>query len=161
MLEPLDEAALQVVPSFEFTGRMFVSGRGLEYATAREIALKLMETCGIAAGSLTTTALSHGPVAAVNPLFPVWLILSRDPALPSARAAAEAIRAAGGTLLTSGEAADEVDAAFRLKTPAPVSPLMAPLLSVVPGQLFACALAQAKGLDPDRPLHLNKITLAQ
>jgi glucosamine--fructose-6-phosphate aminotransferase (isomerizing) len=48
-----------------------------------------------------------------------------------------------------------------LATPKPPSPLLAPLLSVVPGQLFAWALARAKGLDPDRPRGLSKVTRAR
>ena len=63
---------------FAYTGRMFVIGRGIEFATAREIALKLLETCRIAAEPLTATDLAHGPVAALDPLFPVWAIASAD-----------------------------------------------------------------------------------
>jgi glucosamine--fructose-6-phosphate aminotransferase (isomerizing) len=147
---------------FAFTGRMFVVGRGLEFATAREIALKLLETCRIAAEPLTATDLAHGPVAALDPLFPVWAIASEDETLPAVLEAAERVRGTGATLIASGSAARAVeDADYVLPTPKPPSPLHAPLLSVVPGQLFAWALAQAKGLDPDRPEGLSKVTLAQ
>jgi glucosamine--fructose-6-phosphate aminotransferase (isomerizing) len=50
---------------------------------------------------------------------------------------------------------------YVLPVPTPRSPLLSPLLSVVPGQLFACALARAKGLNPDSPRGLTKITLAR
>ena len=56
--------------AFAFVGRMFVIGRGLEFATAREVALKLKETCRIAAEPFTATDLVHGPIAALDPLFP-------------------------------------------------------------------------------------------
>ena len=69
--------------AFAYVGRMFVIGRGVEFATAREIALKLQETCRVAADSLTATDLAHGPVAALDPLFPVWAIASADAALPA------------------------------------------------------------------------------
>ena len=66
---------------------MFVIGRGPEFATAREISLKLLETCRVAAEPLTATDLAHGPVAALDGLFPVWAIASDDaePRRPSAR----------------------------------------------------------------------------
>ena len=76
-------AAKKLASAFGFTGRMFVIGRGLEFATARELALKLTETCGIAAEPLTATALVHGPIAALDPLFPVWAIASNDAGLSS------------------------------------------------------------------------------
>ena len=140
---------------------MFVIGRGIEFATAREIALKLLETCRVAAEPLTATELAHGPVAALDPLFPVWAIASDDETLPAVVEAAERIRAAGATLVASGDAADAIaGAAYVLPCRSPPSPLLSPLLSVVPGQLFAWALAHAKGLDPDRPGGLSKVTLA-
>jgi glucosamine--fructose-6-phosphate aminotransferase (isomerizing) len=72
------------------------------------------------------------------------------------------VRGAGATLVASGNAAAKlVDAAYVLPVPKPPLPLLSPLLSVVPGQLFALALAQAKGLDPDSPVGLSKVTLAR
>lgn len=147
---------------FASIGRMFVIGRGTEFATAREIALKLLETCRVAAEPFTATALAHGPVAALDPLFPVWTIASDDETLPAVVEAAERVRAAGATLVASGDAAETLaDAAYVLPVPKPPSPLLSPLLSVVPGQLFASALAQARGLDPDHPAGLSKVTLAR
>src|SRR5262249_26068800 len=132
------------------------------FATAREIALKLLETCRTAAEPLTATALAHGPVAALDPLFPVWTIASHDAALSAVVEAAARVRDAGATLVASGTASDGIDgAAYRLDVPPPAVPLLSPLLSVVPGQLFAWALARAKGLDPDRPRGLSKVTLAR
>ena len=78
---------------FAYTGRMFVIGRGVEFATAREIALKLLETCRIAAEPLTATDLAHGPVAALDPLFPVWAIASPDATLAPVQEAAGRARA--------------------------------------------------------------------
>jgi glutamine---fructose-6-phosphate transaminase (isomerizing) len=147
---------------FASVGRMFVIGRGTEFATAREIALKLLETCRIAAEPLTATALAHGPVAALDPLFPVWTIASGDETLSAVVEAAERVRAAGGALVASGTAAEALPgAAYVLPVPKPPSPLLSPLLSAVPGQLFASALARARGLDPDRPVGLTKVTLAR
>jgi glucosamine--fructose-6-phosphate aminotransferase (isomerizing) len=158
----LEQQARAVALSFASVGRMFVVGRGIEFATAREIALKLLETCRVAAEPLTATALAHGPVAALDPLFPVWTIASDDETLPAVVEAAERVRAAGATLVASGTAAEALSgAAYALPVPKPPSPLLSPLLSVVPGQLFASALARARGLDADHPVGLSKVTLAR
>jgi glucosamine--fructose-6-phosphate aminotransferase (isomerizing) len=138
-----------------------VIGRGPEYATAREIALKLLETCRIAAEPLTATDLAHGPVAALDPLFPVWAIASHDPTLGAVAEAAERSRRFGATVVASGPAAEALAGEYTLPVPAPSLPLLAPILSVVPGQLFALGLARAKGLDPDEPRGLTKVTLAR
>jgi glucosamine--fructose-6-phosphate aminotransferase (isomerizing) len=158
----LERSVPQIALAFTFVGRMFVIGRGPEFATAREIALKLLETCRIAAEPLTATAFAHGPVAALDPLFPVWTIASHDDSLPAVVEAAGRVREAGATLIATGDAANTIaNADYVLPTPKPPSPLLSPLLSVVPGQLFAWALARAKGLDPDRPEGLAKVTLAR
>jgi glucosamine--fructose-6-phosphate aminotransferase (isomerizing) len=160
-VDPLERTATSVANAFAFVGRMFVVGRGLEFATAREVALKLTETCRVAAEPLTATALAHGPVAALDPLFPVWTIASRDEALPAVLEAAARAREAGATLVASGSAAAEIEgAAYALPVPLAPLPVLAPLLSVLPGQLFAASLAKAKGLDSDRPAGLSKVTLA-
>jgi glucosamine--fructose-6-phosphate aminotransferase (isomerizing) len=161
-LDPLERLAAELAPSFAFVGRLFAIGRGVEFATAREVALKLTETCRVAAEPLTATDLVHGPVAALDPLFPVWLVASADAALGATLDAAARVRAAGATLVAAGDAAAAVEgAAYTLPVPAAPMPLLAPLLSVLPGQLFAWALARAKGLDPDRPAGLTKVTLAR
>jgi glucosamine--fructose-6-phosphate aminotransferase (isomerizing) len=158
----LEQQARTVALSFASVGRMFVVGRGIEFATAREIALKLLETCRVAAEPLTATALAHGPVAALDPLFPVWTVASHDETLPAVVEAAERVRAAGATLVASGTAAGALaGAAYALPVPKPPDPLLSPLLSVVPGQLFASALARARGLDADHPVGLSKVTLAR
>jgi glutamine---fructose-6-phosphate transaminase (isomerizing) len=158
----LERRLSDVAVALAFVGRMFVIGRGPEFATAREISLKLLETCRVAAEPLTATDLAHGPIAALDGLFPVWTIASDDAMLPAVREAAERAHAAGATLLASGTAADQIAGAdYTVPVPRPSIPLLAPLLSVAPGQLLAWALAQAKGLDPDRPSGLTKVTLAR
>ncbi len=151
-----------VARPFAYAGRMFVVGRGAEFATAREIALKLLETCRIAAEPLTATDLAHGPVAALDSLFPVWAIASDDATLPAVVEAVERAREAGATIIASGNAAESISGAeYVLASPRTASPLLSPLLSIVPGQLFAWALSRARGLDPDTPRGLSKVTLAR
>ncbi len=161
-LAEFEAATSAIAVSFASIGRMFVIGRGPEYATAREIALKLLETCQIAAEPLTATDLAHGPVAALDPFFPVWAIASEDETLEAVVEATARARAAGATVVASGPAAEALaDAQYVLRVPRPSELLLAPLLSVVPGQLFAGAVARAKGLDPDHPRGLSKVTLAR
>ncbi|MDX6414100.1 MAG: hypothetical protein QOH23_1510 [Gaiellaceae bacterium] len=95
-------------------------------------------------------------------MFPVWTIASRDESLPAVVDAAARVRKAGATLVASGNAAEVIEgAAHVLPVPEPPHPILAPLLSVVPGQLFAGALAHAKGLDADHPTGLTKVTRAR
>ncbi|HET8608059.1 MAG TPA: SIS domain-containing protein [Gaiellaceae bacterium] len=162
MLPGLERRLPEIALAFAYVGRLFAIGRGPEFATAREIALKLLETCRVAAEPLTATDLAHGPVAAIDPLFPVWAVVSDSVGLPAVLDAAARARALGARLVASGTLADSVPgAAYSLPVPAPPQPLLAPLLSVVPGQLLAWSLAQAKGLDPDAPAGLSKVTLAR
>jgi glutamine---fructose-6-phosphate transaminase (isomerizing) len=159
-LPGLDRQVQPLAVSLAFTGRMAVIGRGVEFATAREVALKLKETCRVAAEALTATDLAHGPVAALDQLFPVWTIASDDPLLPAVEAAVERIRETAALIVASGSAAERiVGAGYTLVTPRAPLPLLEPILSVLPGQLFASALARAKGLDADEPQHLSKVTL--
>ena len=159
---PLEQAVSAPAVAFTYVGRMYVIGRGLEFATAREVALKLTETCRVPAEPLTATDLAPGPVAALDSLFPVWTIASHDESLPAVIDGVRRVRDAGATVIASGTAAAEIEgAAYRLPVPDPPNAILAPLLSVVPGQLFAAALAQAKGLDPDHPERLSKVTLAR
>jgi glutamine---fructose-6-phosphate transaminase (isomerizing) len=161
VIPELEPRIATVAVPFAFAGRMFVVGRGAEYATVREIALKLLETCRVAAEPLTATAFAHGPVAALDSLFPVWAIASEDATLPAVLEAITRAKKAGATVIASGTAAGTVsDADYVLPVPAPPSPLLSPLLSAIPGQLFAWALARTKGLDPDEPRGLSKVTLA-
>ncbi len=153
--------ARRVAAPFTFVGRMVVIGRGVELATAREIALKLTETCRVAAEPMTTTELAHGPVTALDPLFPVWAIANDDPTFETMEAVLARAGETGATVVASGCAAERL-AGASYSFPSPAAPMaeLAPLLSVLPGQLFSAALARAKGLDPDRPEHLSKVTIA-
>jgi glutamine---fructose-6-phosphate transaminase (isomerizing) len=161
-LPALEAQANGVALPFAYVGRMFVIGRGPEFATARETALKLLETCRTAASPLTATDLAHGPLAVLDPLFPVWTIASHDRTLSAVREAAARVRRFGSAIVACGDAADTIDGAdYLLPVPRAPIPLLSPLLSVVPGQLFAAALARVKGFDPDRPRGLTKVTLAQ
>jgi glucosamine--fructose-6-phosphate aminotransferase (isomerizing) len=160
LLPELEPAVASVARQLAFIGRMLVVGRGPEFATARELSLKLLETCRVAAEPLTATDLAHGPVAALDSLFPVWAIAGDDPSLPTVIEAVARARGAGATVIASGSASGSIGGALAtIPVPATPLPLLEPLLSIAPGQLLARSLAEAKGLDPDRPAGLAKVTL--
>ncbi len=101
-------------------------------------------------------------VAALDSLFPVWAIASDDATLPAVLEAVARARDAGATVVASGTAAERVPGAdYVLPVPRPPTHLLAPLLSVVPGQLFAWALARARASTPTQPRGLSKVTLAR
>jgi glucosamine--fructose-6-phosphate aminotransferase (isomerizing) len=155
----LEQPIATMASDFVFVGRMFVIGRGIELSTAREIALKLQETSRVAAEALTATDLAHGPVVALDALFPVWTIATAEANLPAVLEAARRVREVGAILIASGAAEKQIEGAFyRLPTPAAPSVVLSPIVSVLPGQLFARALSLAKGYDPDSPTGLSKIT---
>jgi glucosamine--fructose-6-phosphate aminotransferase (isomerizing) len=159
-LPELEPRLATLAPEFVQVVRMIVVGRGTEYATARELALKLFETCRIAAAPLTTTDLAHGPVAALDALFPVWAVAADDATLPTVVEAVARAHGAGAKVVATGAAASAiVQADVSIPTPAAPAALLAPLLSIVPGQLLASAVAVAKGFDPDRPPGLSKVTI--
>jgi glucosamine--fructose-6-phosphate aminotransferase (isomerizing) len=144
-------------PRFEGTGRR---NQGVPVA---DLTIDAHSLTGQATANmmLTATDLAHGPVAVLDPLFPVWAIASRDETLSAVQEAVARVRQFGSTLVASGNAAGTIDADYRLSVPEPSVPLLSPLLSVLPGQLFAAALARAKGFDPDSPRGLTKVTLAR
>ncbi|MBB4661546.1 SIS domain-containing protein [Conexibacter arvalis] len=160
-LPALEAAVLPVADVLAGTERLYSIARGLELATAAEVALKLTEVAYLCAKALTATSMAHGPVAALDRAFPVWAVAADDDTLAGVREAVRRARDAGAPVIATGPAAAALEgAAFTLPTPAAPDPLLSPLLSVLPGQLFARALALAKGIDPGAPRHLRKVTLA-
>ena len=151
-LPGLEAQTRELAAPFAFVGRMLVIGRGPEFATAREIALKLLETCKTAAWPLTATDLAHGPVAVLDPLFPVWAIASRDETLPAVQEAVARVREFGATIVASGDAAEALEGAdYVLPVPEPKLPLLSPILSVVPGPALRGGARTREGARPRPP----------
>jgi glutamine---fructose-6-phosphate transaminase (isomerizing) len=138
---------------------MIVSGRGLAYSTALELALKLEETCYLPAIGLSHADLVHGPIAMLGPGTPALLVAAGDgPVLSGMTALARSVAERGGRAYGIGG-----DGAFRAACeaalPGPDLPeALAPMALVVPCQLLVEALARRLGLDPDQPRGLTKIT---
>jgi glutamine---fructose-6-phosphate transaminase (isomerizing) len=161
LLQGLDAAVAPVADALARIDRMYLVARGIELATAHEIALKLTEVCYLGAKAMSATAMAHGPVAALDADVPLWAIAAPDGTLPAVAEAARRAREAGAPLIASGPAAARLDgAAHVLAVPTTPEPLLSPLLSVLPGQAFAWTLARAKGIDPGAPRHLRKVTAA-
>ncbi len=159
-LKTFEAAVQEIATARPEVDRLYVIGRGLELATAKEIALKLTEIAYVAAQGLTATGMAHGPVAALDATFGIWAVADGGATLPAVREAVQRTRDAGAPVVAVGPAAAQLDADVRIPTPALDEPLLAPLLSILPGQLYACALAVAKGIDPGAPRHLRKVTAA-
>jgi glutamine---fructose-6-phosphate transaminase (isomerizing) len=161
LLSGLDAAVAPVAASLAGIDRMYLVARGIELATANEIALKLTEVCYLGAKAMSATAMAHGPVAALDANVPLWAIAAPDATLPAVEEASRRAQEAGAPVIAGGPAAERLPgAAYVLPVPELSEPLLSPLLSVLPGQAFAWALARAKGLDPGAPRHLRKVTSA-
>jgi glucosamine--fructose-6-phosphate aminotransferase (isomerizing) len=138
---------------------MVVSGRGLAYATALEIALKLKEACYLHAMGLSYADLLHGPIAVVDAQTPAIVVAaSGGPALDGAVKLAKRVTGAGALALGIGGGPDLARASTRA-LPGPRLPeWLAPIGLIVPGQLLTEALARQLGLNPDSPRGLSKVT---
>ena len=154
------DAAEALAVRLTYVQQLVVSARGYAYSVARELALKLEEACYVTALGLSYADLEHGPIAVVDEDTPALLLAAeRDTAmLGPMTALARRCRAEGAHVYgIGGDAAftDACDAAL----PDPGLPAeLAPLTLAVPGQLLAEALARAKGIDPDAPRALRKVT---
>jgi glucosamine--fructose-6-phosphate aminotransferase (isomerizing) len=133
-----------------------VVGRGINYGSAFEIALKIRELSGLLFEAWSAADLMHGPVAAIAPDWPVIAVAPPGPALASMETAIAGLAARGARVLVIGE--DE-DAALRLVPGVPE--WLSPLVTVIPGQLVALRLAELRGGDVDHPHGLQKVTLTR
>jgi len=133
-----------------------VVGRGINYGSAFEIALKIRELSGLLFEAWSAADLMHGPVAAIAPDWPVIAVAPQGPTFASMQAVIDGLAARGARLLVIGEAGD---AALRLVPGVPE--WLSPLVTVIPGQLVALRLAELRGVDVDHPHGLQKVTLTR
>ena len=136
-----------------------VSGRGLAYSAALELALKLKEACYLHAMGLSYADLLHGPIAVVGARTPA-IILAADsgPTLDGSVDLARRVAGAGARAYGIG-GGDRLASACARALPGPRLPeWLAPIGLIVPGQLLTEALSRRLGIDPDSPRGLSKIT---
>ncbi|WP_147371140.1 SIS domain-containing protein, partial [Meiothermus luteus] len=138
---------------------LFVLGRGFAYPVALEAALKLKEVASLHAEGFSAAEFLHGPQALLEPGFPVLALAQRDEALEGLLATLEGLRAKGAHLLVLSPEPDALALAHTpLSVPVASQPELTPLLLAQAFYPKAEALARARGLDPDRPRHLAKVT---
>jgi len=146
---------------YRFMEHALVVGRGLNYANAFEFALKLMETCYVVAERFSSADLLHGPIAMVEASFPSFVFAPQGVTWPGIKEIIEKLVHLKAETLIITDPNNPPALAFTGRTiPLPVSlpELYTPIPYIIPAQLFAACLAAQKGLDPDRPRTLTKIT---
>ncbi|HJQ73755.1 MAG TPA: SIS domain-containing protein [Gaiellaceae bacterium] len=139
-----------------------VVARGVNYGTGYEIALKIRELSGLVTEAYSPADLMHGPIAAIQPGWPVVVVAPSGPARPSVEEIVPPLRARGARLV----AISDVRAVLRrAQTKLPLAPgvpeWLSPLTAVVPGQVTAIRLTSLRGLDLDHPAGLQKVTLTR
>jgi glutamine---fructose-6-phosphate transaminase (isomerizing) len=147
---------------YRFMSRAVVVGRGLNYANAFEFALKLMETCYVVAERFSSADFLHGPIALVEPSFPVFAFAPPGVTWPSVGetlAKLHGLRAEVVAISDSGNRELERHATRVIRLPRQIREVLTPIPYIVPAQIFAASLAAQKGLNPDKPRTLSKVTL--
>jgi len=155
----LDDAVHRLVEKYTDMQGCVILGRGFNRATALETALKITETSCISAHGYSAADFQHGPIAQVYSGFPCLLFAPDGKAFGAMTALAAKLRVQHPALICFAH-----DAAFlaasetAVRIPAAVAEWVSPIVYAVAAQLFAYWLCIAKGLDPDAPRGLDKIT---
>ncbi|WP_213879042.1 SIS domain-containing protein [Pseudomonas sp. dw_358] len=135
--------------------RLMVIGRGLGFAVAQEAALKFKETSALQAEAFSSAEVRHGPMALVEQDYPLLIFALRGAEQASLLALAADMRERGAKVLLA--APDDI-AERDLTLSCAGHPALDPILAIQSFYVMAAGLAQAKGLDPDQPRHLSKVT---
>lgn len=144
---------------FQNAQHFVVIGRGYNYATAFEIALKIKETSYIIAEPYSSADFRHGPIAMVDPGFPIVLIAPSGRALADVAELVDVLTELKARIVAiTDQPGILAHSHAPLPLPSGIPEWLSPIVSVVPGQLWALALATSRGFDPDRPRGLSKVT---
>jgi glutamine---fructose-6-phosphate transaminase (isomerizing) len=139
-----------------------VVARGVNYGTAFEIALKIRELSGLVVEAYSPADLMHGPIAAIQPGWPVIVVAPTGPARPSVEELSVPLQERGARVIAVSDVAAVLR---RAHTKLPLVPRvpewLSPMTAVIPGQVTAMRLAQLRGLDIDSPTGLHKVTLTR
>ena len=153
---------------YRYMSNAVVVGRGLNYANAFEFSLKLMETCYVAAERFPGADFLHGPIALVERVFPVFVFAPPGPTFPGVVSLCGKLRSLQAETVVIGPADGGIPESLATRSIAigariptlsklPLD-LFTPIPYIVPAQLFTAFLAEQKGLNPDRPPILTKVT---
>ncbi|WP_206245503.1 SIS domain-containing protein [Novosphingobium terrae] len=142
------------LPDLAEATNLFVVGRGFGFGVAQEAALKLKETCALHAEAFSAAEVRHGPMTIVGAGFPILALATSDAAGDSVRAAAADFAARGAHVHLADPVAQGISG-----LPAQAAhPAVEPLLQLLSFYRFANDLSLRRGLDPDSPPHLAKVT---
>jgi glucosamine--fructose-6-phosphate aminotransferase (isomerizing) len=169
----LEAEILERAERYRFMQHAVCVGRGLSYANSFEFALKLMETCYVVAERFSSADLLHGPIAMLEASFPAFLFCPSGVTWkPMSEMLTKLQSIQAETLLITDRgnkavAALKAPANTHLTIPANLTTRRAhlpedvytPIPYIIPAQLLAASLAEVKGLDPDKPRTLSKVTL--
>lgn len=147
-----------VAARYRFVDRLVITARGYSYPTAREAALKLMETSYLSAQAFSGADLMHGPLAMIDADRPVIAVIPDGPGGRAMQPVLAALLERGADVCALAPAGVAAGAQARLELPAGLPEDLSPVLQIVPLQRLALEMAVARGLDPDAPRGLNKIT---
>ena len=149
----------EMVERYAYVDHCVVVGRGLNYANAYEFAIKLMETCYVVAERFSSADFLHGPIAMVERGFPAFLFAPPGPTLKGMKNLLGRLNKLGAeTVVISSEGSVLKGASRGIRIVDRIPEMLSPIPYIIPAQLFAALLAKAKGLSPDRPRSLEKVT---
>ncbi|MFT3890879.1 MAG: SIS domain-containing protein [Anaerolineales bacterium] len=156
----LDETIQQMAQRYRYMDHCVVLGRGFNYATAFEWALKLKELTYIIAEPYSSADFQHGPIAMVEGGFPVMAVVPKGKVHDSMKDMLARLRTQRNAELVV--ISDDKDTLALAQSPIKLPPQMpewlTPIVSIIPAQLFACHLTQVKGYDTESPRNLTKVT---
>jgi len=149
----------ELVQRYVFMENCVVVGRGLNYGNSYEMALKLMESCYVVAERFSSADFFHGPLAIVERRFPVILFA---PAGATRTSSIDLLKRLQELQADSFSITNDHKIAGlssrSLLMPKDIEEFLTPIPFIIPAQLFAALLAEAKGLNPDAPRSLSKVT---
>ncbi|MEI7772834.1 MAG: SIS domain-containing protein [Chloroflexales bacterium] len=156
----IEDAIASAAAGFSQMSRCVVLGRGYHFATALEWSLKLKELTYVVAERYSTAEFQHGPIALIEPGFPVLVVAPRDAGGDDTRALLSRLASERGAqvLAISDDEETLAAAGVGLRLPGGLPSWLAPIISIAPAQLFCYHLALSRGFDPDAPRGLSKVT---
>jgi glucosamine--fructose-6-phosphate aminotransferase (isomerizing) len=162
MAVEMEPSIAELCGRYRYMDHAVVVGRGLNYATAFEFALKMMETCYVVAERFSSADFLHGPIAMVDPDFPVFAFAPSGPTWASMSETLDKLQGlkAETVVITDANNTEVAARATRvIRLPHKLPELYTPIPYIIPAQFFAATLAAEKGLDPDKPRTITKVTL--
>jgi glucosamine--fructose-6-phosphate aminotransferase (isomerizing) len=150
---------VDLVPYYRYAPRCVCLARGFNYATVREVALKLMETCYLGSAGMSAADFLHGPIAFVEHGTPVAFFAAAGPTYGFMVDLAKRLERQHVDVLAFTNQSDILrHCTLGVRCPAEMEEALTPVPFSTLGQLFACHLALIRGLNPDAPRRLHKVT---